>query len=235
MRILLCDDDILFMNSLKKYILEYFKKSNFPAPQIISYTNSSDLLNDCGDCDLLFLDIEMPGPNGIYVGEKFIKKHPHTFLFIVTSYSEYLDDAMRIQVFRYLSKPIDKHRLFRNLKDALQQYHLQSFKLPLETKDEIYQVYLSDIIMAERDGRNVFIYTTNNCYRSIHPLSFWVEKLQHPSFFQSHRSYIVNFQYIDRFDHSTIHLFNGRCKAYLSTRKYTQFRKALLTYAESTR
>lgn len=235
MRILLCDDDLLFMESLKKYIIEYFKKCSLPAPQIFSYDNGSDLLNDSRDCDLLFLDIEMPGPNGIYTGEKFIKEHPHTFLFIVTSYAEYLDDAMRIHVFRYLSKPIDKHRLFRNLKDALQQYHLQTYRLPIETKDGVYQVYLSDIIMVERAGRNVFIYTVNNTYSSIHPLSYWIDKLQHPSFFQSHRSYIVNFQHIDHFDHSTIHLFHEKYNAYLSTRKYTQFRKALITYAESTR
>ena len=73
--------------------------------------------------DLLFLDIEMPGMNGIYVGNELKKANKNVLIFVVTSYSEYLDEAMRFHVFRYLSKPIDRQRLFRNLKDALDLYH----------------------------------------------------------------------------------------------------------------
>lgn len=235
MRFLLCDDDSIFLELLEKYILEYFKKSKLSTPEIVSYTNGSDLLSDVGECDFLFLDIEMPGPNGIYVGQEIKKKFPHVLLFIVTSYAEYLDDAMRIHVFRYLSKPIDKQRLFRNLKDGLRQYHMRSCKIAIETKEAVTQVYMKDIIMVEREGRKVFVYTIHNSYESIHPLSYWLEKLKHPSFYQPHRSYIINFQYVNHFDHTNIQLLNGILNAYISNRKYTQFRKAHLTYMESTR
>lgn len=235
MRLLLCDDDAIFLKLLEKYILEYFKKNKLPIPQIVSYENGSDLLSDPGECDFLFLDIEMPGPNGIYIGQKIKKKYPHVLLFIVTSYAEYLDDAMRIHVFRYLSKPIDKQRLFRNLKDGLRQYHMRSCKITIETKETVTQVPMTDIIMIERDGRNVYVYTIHNTYKSIRPMSYWLEQLQHPSFYQPHRSYIVNFQYVDHFDHTHIELQHGAFQAYIANRKYTQFRKAHLTYVESTR
>lgn len=65
----------------------------------------------------------MPGLDGIYVGNELKKKDKDIIIFIITSYSEYLDEAMRFHVFRYLSKPIDRQRLFRNLKDALDLYH----------------------------------------------------------------------------------------------------------------
>ncbi len=65
----------------------------------------------------------MPGLDGIYVGNELKKKDKDIIIFIITSYSEYLDEAMRFHVFRYLSNPIDRQRLFRNLKDALDLYH----------------------------------------------------------------------------------------------------------------
>ena len=81
-------------------------------------------LRDQGPKDIIFLDIEMPGLNGIYVGNELKKRDKNTIIFIITSYSECsLDEAMRFHVFRYPSKPIDKQRLFRNLKDALDLYH----------------------------------------------------------------------------------------------------------------
>lgn len=65
----------------------------------------------------------MPGINGIYVGNEPKRLNEHTIIFVVTSYSEYLDDAMRFHVFRYLSKPLDKHRFFRNMKDDIDLYY----------------------------------------------------------------------------------------------------------------
>ena len=55
--------------------------------------------------------------NGIYVGNTLKKANKDVIIFVVTSYSEYLDDAMRFHVFRYLSKPLDRQRFFRNMKD----------------------------------------------------------------------------------------------------------------------
>ena len=57
------------------------------------------------------------------------KRNPDIIIFIVTSFLEYLDEAMRFHVFRYLTKPIDKQRLFRNLKDALQLYLSDNAKI----------------------------------------------------------------------------------------------------------
>ena len=52
----------------------------------------------------------MPGMNGIYVGNELKKSNPAVIIFIVTSYSEYLDEARRSHVSRYLSKPLEQQR-----------------------------------------------------------------------------------------------------------------------------
>lgn len=81
-------------------------------------------------------------------------------MLFITAFSEYLDEAMRFHVFRYLSKPIDKQRLFRNLKDAIQIYTMSVVRLAIETRDGVHTVNTSEIILVEACGRGVMIHTT---------------------------------------------------------------------------
>lgn len=153
-------------------------------------------------------------------------------VFVVTSYSEYLDEAMRFHVFRYLSKPLDKQRFFRNLKDALAYYNSITLKIPVETKQAVYSFPASQIIAIEAQGRKVIVHTARQDFDSIHNMNYWLEKLPQNSFFQTHRSFIVNFEHIVDFDHSTVHLSNPQITAYLTRRKYSSFRNAYLLYLE---
>ena len=76
---------------------------------------------------------------------------------------EYLDDAMRFHVFRYLSKPIDRQRLFRNLDDALVQYHAPVTKIAYETKAGVYSISPSSIVMIEAVSKKKrYLYTFGN-------------------------------------------------------------------------
>lgn len=78
----------------------------------------------------------------------------------MTSYSEYLDEAMRFHVFRYLSKPLDKQRFFRNMKDAVDLYNTMTIKIPIETKQGVHTLPASSVIAVEAQGRKVVIHTT---------------------------------------------------------------------------
>lgn len=235
MRILICDDDVEIAKQLEKIVHCYFQKNALKVPEIVTYDNGEDLLNDSGTKDIVFLDIEMPGMSGIYVGNELKRTNENVIIFIVTSYSEYLDEAMRFHVFRYLSKPLDKQRIFRNMKDALALYNTSVNKIPIETKNGISIVPAADIIFIEAHGHRVTIHTLRQDYESIHSMKYWVEKLNMPCFFFSHRSYLVNLKYVSDFDHSLIHLHNTQFAAYLTRRKYTQFKDAYLLYLESTR
>ena len=235
MRILICDDNPLISEQITQNILEYFSKNHIKAPQIACFSNGKNLLEDTGEQDILFLDIEMPGMNGIYIGNELKKRNPNIIILVVTSYIEYLDEAMRFHVFRYLSKPIDKQRFHRNLKDALKCYSSTTRKIPIETKSGVYVVRETDIICIEATNRKVIVHTTESDFESIHPIQYWNQTLKSKSFFQSHRSFIVNFKYIDDFEHDIIHMYNNRFHAYLTRRKYTAFKDAYFLYLESIR
>ena len=108
MRILFCDDDAAAMSSLHKSVLEYFQSNGLSAPECVLCSSGEELLASGEVGELAFLDVEMDGLSGIHTGELLKKLNPRIKIIIVTSYPDYLDEAMKFHVFRYLSKPVDK-------------------------------------------------------------------------------------------------------------------------------
>lgn len=235
MRIAICDDNLLFIEQLTSYIKDYFKRCHLSCPEIISFLSGEALLEDTLSKDIVFLDIEMPGLSGISTGARLKELNKNIIVFVVTAYAEYLDDAMRFHVFRYLSKPLEKQRLFRNLKDALHVYSITSQKIPIETKTGVHTISTSDIVFVESLNKKTIVHTHNKDFESIYPITKWTEILPKNCFFQSHRSFIVNFKHVSDFDHSLIYLCGNLFSAYLTKRKYTEFKSAYLLYLESMR
>lgn len=234
MRILICDDDVLVIEQIRKYCQFFFDKIHVKCPEPVCFSDGGTLLADEGEKDILFLDIEMPGINGIYVGNELKRRNENIIIFIVTSYSEYLDEAMRFHVFRYLSKPLDKQRFFRNMKDAVDLYNSMTVKIPVETKQGVHTLPASSVIAVEAQGRKVTVHTTVCDFESIHNMQYWLELLPKNRFFQTHRSFIINLEHVTDFDRNLVHMSDNQC-AYLTKRKYSAFKEAYLLYLESTR
>lgn len=235
MRIAICDDDVLMLEQLQKYIRTYFEKACVKCPEIACFSDGEALLADKGEKDILFLDIEMPGINGIYVGNELKRQNENIIIFVVTSYSQYLDDAMRFHVFRYLSKPLDVRRFFRNLKDAMSLYNTMTVKVPVETRQGVHTLPASSIIAVEAQGRKVTVHSTMRDFDSVHNMQYWLKLLPKNCFFQTHRSFIINLEHVTDFDHSLVHMAGGLFTAYLTKRKYNAFKEAYLLYLESIR
>ena len=235
MRIVICDDDSNITILLSQMLTTYFSKKKIKCPELSIFNSGENLLADKEQKDIVFLDVEMPGFDGIYVGNELKKQNESVIIFIVTSYIEYLDAAMRFHVFRYLSKPIDKQRLYHNLDDALELYSSFNQKIAIETKSGVTAVSTDDIVYVEAKGRKVTVYTTITDYESTQSMQFWKENLPSNNFFQSHISYIVNLAKVTSFDHELIYLCDGQYSAYLTRRKFTNFKNAYLLFMESRR
>lgn len=235
MRILICDDDSIITQSLFQIITKYFTKKKTHCPELVIYNNGESLLSDKEPKDIVFLDVEMPGLDGIYVGNELKKQNPSVIIFIVTSYIEYLDAAMRFHVFRYLSKPIDRQRVFNNLNDALELYYSSNRQITIETKSGGNTILTNDIVYVEARGRKIIVHTVASDFDSTQPLQFWLDHLPSSTFFQSHRSYIINLSKVTSFDHELIYLCNNQFTAYLTRRKFTAFKNTYLLFMESKR
>lgn len=243
MRIVLCDDDEKILTQMKAYLQEYFAQNALRQPEYASYGNGDALLAaedipDAPRADIAFLDVEMPGTSGIHVGARLQSRNPYIKIFIVTCYADYLDEAMKFHVFRYLSKPLDKDRLFRNMKDALYQISVYTRPIAIETRTETVTRYADEIVMVEAMGRRVTVQTVDRPYESVQRMGEWEKLLDIGCFARPHRSFIVNMKYVRSFSENLISLAapDGRLySAYLARRRYHSFRDAYMLYVETMR
>lgn len=233
MRFAICDDEITSRQVIKSYIEEYFQDNRLSLPDICEFESGEALLDDNSHFDIVFLDIEMNGISGISVGRRMSKTDKHTLFIIVTSYNDYLDEAMSFQAFRFLNKPINKPRFMRNLHDALYVSNTNNERIAVVTKKEVLTMFSSDIIMIEVCNRKVTVYTTYGSYESKEPLTYYSERLNPNIFFQPQKGFLINMGFIDSFNNDKVSLFQGRYHAYVTVRKYKELKNAYLMYLNS--
>lgn len=235
LRILFCDDDREIMQQLYKMVLGYFESTNQPKPECVLCNSGEELLATGAVGDIAFLDVEMDGLSGIHTGERLKKINPRIKVIIVTSYPDYLDEAMKFHVFRYLSKPVDKQRLFRNLKDALYQINTYSKPVVIETFNDCKTIDAEDIICFESDKRQTIIHTVQGKVFGRQGIDYWTKSIDIPSFFAVSRSFIVNMKYVSSFNNEIVRLTNGQLAidAYLARRRFKAFRDAYMLYMRS--
>lgn len=125
MKILLVDDEELQLLRLENEV----KKVVPGSAAILSFSNSSQFIKECKDekIDIAFLDIEMPGMNGISLAKELKKVNPLVNIIFVTAYNDYALEAYKIHASGYLSKPVTAEKIKKEL-DAL--------RYPLEFKGE---------------------------------------------------------------------------------------------------
>jgi two-component system LytT family response regulator len=164
MRIVFCDDDTAVMDKLKKYLRAYFSENKLKQPEYEAFTSGEELLKSDKRIDIAFLDVEMPGLDGITVGAKLKARFPYVKIIILTSFLDYLDGAMRFHVFRYLSKPPEKSRLYRNMKEALYQISIDTKPVLIETANESVTRFADEVIMVEADKHKVKVFAVDKIH-----------------------------------------------------------------------
>lgn len=165
------------------------------------------------EVDLIFLDIQMPGINGMEFARSIPK---HTLIIFTTAYSEYALDSYEVDAIDYLVKPIDPAK-FRKAVDKAITYHSllldeeeksvenveddcifvksdrRYFKVNL--KDILFIEGLKDYVIIQMDGQRII---THLSMKTIHNL------LPQRTFLRINRSYIVNRNHIDSFDNNDV-------------------------------
>lgn len=235
MRIAVCDDDKRIVREISGIIATYFKNQNLAVPQIDIFYNGDDLLAAEEKYSLLFLDVKMPGTDGIEVARRLKADNPYLLIIILTDYDSYLDDALKYHVFRYITKPIDVNRINKNLAHAIEEIEEQEDKITVEHENTSYIIGVTEIIMVEYNER-LFIYTEKGIIEKNETIEYWSDKLlKHSCFYQSNRGYIVNLKYVSGFDESTVLLSDRNKKTYravLTKRKYSEFKRIMFKYLE---
>lgn len=111
MRILLVDDEQLQLLRLENEARKVFSKED----EILTFLNPLEAKKVEGKIDIAFLDIEMPGMNGIQLAKDLKKKNPLVNIIFVTAYDNYALLAYQIHASGYLSKPVNAEKIRKEL------------------------------------------------------------------------------------------------------------------------
>lgn len=233
-KVLVCDDDKIITDKVKHLLDDIQEKYSFELDIQISNDGQSVMKND-EVFDIAIVDIEMPNVDGLVLSEELKRRNSDTIVLILTSFSDYLDSAMRIQVFRYLSKPIDEERFAKNFIEAVGYYKQISKQIIVESGDEVLTIKTKDILYIENLKHGSVIATKHGDYKTNKKPQEWYGIINQPNCFTySHKSFLVNLQNVINFDRNTVH-FQGSNNtvriACISQRKYYEFKKAFFDFA----
>ncbi|MBO5484022.1 MAG: response regulator transcription factor [Lachnospiraceae bacterium] len=230
MRILLCDDDKLFLESLKERLKEIFVKYGSSC-QVSVWESGTSLLKevDFNQVDILFLDIDMPEISGIQVAEKVKKWNPDINLVFLTNREDLVFKAIQFQPYRF----IRKEKLVEELEETV---HRLIIKIADETI--LYQfarggnavkVPIREIIYLESQGHNIQIHCRNQMHMIRGKLSEYDDRLEKYGFIRIHSGFLVNIRYIYTISYQGICLDNGQ-KLPVSRKKLDEIKKIHMAY-----
>ena len=228
MKIAICDDDKTYVDEIENCVRHLLQDRKISADFDL-YFSSEKIYDSDSFYDVAFLDVEMEPYTGIEVAEKLKSINPYIIVFIITSYDKYLDEAMDLNVFRYIKKPLDVYRLKVGLDKAIESIDNTVYTFFLKQEKTSKSVNSNDIVYIETMGRFTKVVTTNGEYISDHKIDFWKEKLVASFFYQVHKSFIINLKHMTNYKRDAVTLLN-KYEIPISYRKQSDFRSYFLRY-----
>ncbi len=197
LNIAVCDDENITLKINCTYINELAKKYRVDAC-INGFNNGEAVIEyaEKEEIDLLFMDIDMKGMNGIQAAAKVMKKNPRVVTIFITGHREFAYDAFTVEAFSFIVKPIDPERLDRIFKKAILQVNdlnLRRQRTPLIiTEDNLKKKINQGIILyIERIDTQSMIVTKQSKHFIYETITSLVERLE-DNFVRISQGVVVN-------------------------------------------
>jgi DNA-binding LytR/AlgR family response regulator len=207
-----------------------------PESRIETYATGEELLASGKRFDIVFLDIQMEGMNGIEAARSLREKNANlgvedTVLVFITGIRDYVFDAFDLYAFQYLLKPIDEGKFAEVLERAVREAAKKKERRVLFIKSRNLTLDQSEILYIESRAKKVEIHTVRQTIE-IYAAMDELEGQLGDGFYRCHRAYIVNMDCITEYDSESITLTNGD-RVYLTKKKYGEFVKAYMWHLQN--
>lgn len=217
---------------IREYLCERIKKQK-PGSRVEAYGSGGELLASEREFDIVFLDIQMDGINGLETAKQLRRKRDETILIFITGIKEYVFDALDLYAFHYLLKPVDERKFTEVLDRAEKEAGRRRERRSLFIKTRNLKLDQADILYIESRGKKVEIHTAGEKESiEIYAAMEELEEQLGERFYRCHRSYIVNMEHIAEYGNDSISLTNGD-KVYLAKKKYGEFVKTYMWHLQS--
>ena len=228
--IAICDDEKI----IRERITELVEKQGADC-HIENFGAGNELLAAGKHFDMIFLDIQMEGKNGIETARAIREYDRKAVIVFVTAMKEYVFEAFDVAAFHYLLKPIEEKKfteIFENAaKEIQEQKRTQEAEAPtllVKTKNRSHMLKQSEIIFIENRANKVEIHTAGDVLEAYYTMSKLEGELG-SSFYRCHRGYLVNMEHITEYSNDMIDMDNGE-RVYMAKDKYPEFVKEYMRY-----
>ena len=226
LQIAICDDVVEQTFMLQMFIREYFERDH--AEYMLSiFSFGEELLQNVRQLDIVFLDIEMPGQDGIETGRKIRYMNCKCRIIMATVMVERMKDAFFIEAFRFIVKPFDCSEVMEAL-DACMKRVLGSAHLSLYYNRIEYEVHQSEIQYVVTYDSYCEYRVKNKMLRSEDSLRKLEKQLDKRLFFRIHRKYIVNMAQVQSYQNGILRMKD--VKLPVSRRRKKDFEHAYMEF-----
>lgn len=212
-KIAFCDDDMEVLHQMNELLDRYRVERNEDITYA-AFQSPFELLTEIEKCirpDILFLDVVMPGQNGMDVAKEIRQYDTNMKIIFLTSSPEFAVESYSVGAYFYQLKPIWEESFFRLMDAVLAECEKKKKNsLILRSKDGITRIDLQQLEYCEVLGRKLLFYLENGAVlESAGSLDDLAGQLmQYSNFFRPHRSFLVNMEYIQNISSRSIKMVN---------------------------
>lgn len=212
-KIAFCDDDMEVLHQMNELLDRYRVERNEDITYA-AFQSPFELLTEIEKGirpDILFLDVVMPGQNGMDVAKEIRQYDTNMKIIFLTSSPEFAVESYSVGAYFYQLKPIWEESFFRLMDAVLVECEKKKKNsLILRSKDGITRIDLQQLEYCEVLGRKLLFHLENGAVLE----SAWSlddlagQLMQYSNFFRPHRSFLVNMEYIQNISSRSIKMVN---------------------------
>lgn len=221
MKIMICDDDAGDLLKIEELILKYKILHPDRRIELGKFSDPTKLYHRIlagEEADIYILDMLMPGRTGIDLGNQIRKSGGENIIIYITSSDDYALDAYGVHAIRYLLKPIDEEKFFEALDYGLSYFDTRAGREPvylLKTKGGLVRTPYSKIEYIENANRKLEVHLAGGeVLKSLFIRKSFEEEIheiaEEKNFWQTHKSFLVNFDYVRQLGMGSIIMESGR-------------------------
>lgn len=194
----ICEDNLPEANRLNDAIIAWAKEKNRPVI-IKKYEDAGQFWFDYdhGKFSALFLDIKMPGQNGVDLAKGLRKKGDRVPIVFVSGEEEYLAEGYEVEAVHYLIKPVASHKLWNCLDRVWQRLDYEPPFVMLQSDGTSIRMRQQDIYKIEVFGHQLNCDTVEGNFTVNSSLKKIEKELQDGWFVCCHRGILVNLRHVE--------------------------------------
>ena len=227
MQIAICDDDQTFRNEIEDFLTEY-KRKHLLCIDTFEFSTGRELLESEESFDMVFLDYQMPGIDGLDTARKLRKRNNVCSIVFVTNYPDFVYDSFEVNPYRFFPKPVDKNKL-NNLMNSFIAHQKSLAPIIVINDGERFVIESKKILYLKGDGKYCKIITRSHIYSSSKTLAQTHALLPQHCFYRAHKSYVINLYCVKNYDDMYITLINGT-RIDLARKKTGEFKRIYSTF-----